>query len=127
MAVLVLAAAALVGCKATPEEIQRAQLQTKASMNSPIKVGNLPDGREVRRFIISNAGRHDHVVYYIDHADVTLNQTISEGKTTRNVVSPTLSLSQEDAAVLAKADAIRKAHEDAERAEFERLKAVYGE
>lgn len=72
---------ALVGCG--PNKYEAAAINSE-SLSAPIKVGNLPDGREVRRvkLAIENS-EHSHYIYYIDRADVTTNQSVQNGKTRR--------------------------------------------
>lgn len=74
---------ALVGCGPTPNE---AAIENSYNMNSPIKVGTLPDGRVVSRVIIAVPGSvHPHYdyVYFVEGGGTTVNRAVSEGKTTR--------------------------------------------
>jgi len=78
-----LAALFLSGCESATD----AQFKTQRSAQYPTVVAKLSDGREVKRIVVVNAGAHDHYVYFIDRADVTNNQAVSAGKTTRNQVT----------------------------------------
>jgi hypothetical protein len=72
---------ALVGCGPTHNE---AAIANSYNLNSPIKVGTLPDGRGVSRVIIAVPGSvHPHYVYFVEGGGTTVNRAVSEGKTTR--------------------------------------------
>lgn len=73
---------ALVGCGPTQNE---AAIANSYNLNSPKKIGNLPDGREIQRVTIAVPGSvHSHYVYFVEGGGNTDNHEVKEGKSTRN-------------------------------------------
>lgn len=75
-----LLALALAGCS------DDSYIKNRATLSGPGQyVGTLPDGREVRRYLIENPVIHDHWLY-VAGRDLTVNHDESSGKTTYNAV-----------------------------------------
>ncbi len=59
---------------------------TAASIDAPIVIGNLPDGRQIKCFVRDmGSNQHNHYIYYVGDT-VTTNQTVKQGKTSYNQV-----------------------------------------
>lgn len=116
----------LTGCPATPEDIARAKQATVESFSNPERVGVLSDGREIRRVIVSRANRHDQFVYFVDNATVSTNYAVQSGKTTFNQTNVALSTKPTNEEILRAAEQIKTQIDEAEEAEYQRLKLKRG-
>lgn len=91
LALLVFAAASIVAvltsCERPTDPAPIAR--THDNFASPRTVGVLPDGRSVSVVVVDRGLSHDHFIYFVDNpdgksTDVTVNKTVSAGKTTYN-------------------------------------------
>lgn len=74
----------LTGCVVRQDD-NEAAIETAASFEKPESVGILPDGREVFRVVKVNSRMHDHYIYFVGaNGGVTVNHSVSQGKTTAN-------------------------------------------
>lgn len=73
----------LVSCESPsdPAPISR----TKASLNSPQTIGELPDGRTIKCVVRDMGSEHNHYIYFVDGVS-TINYEVPQGKSTRNQV-----------------------------------------
>ncbi len=60
--------------------------KTKKSFGSPEKIGTLSDGREIFLVVRDMGSGHDHNIYFVG-SSATLNQAVSQGKTTVNQIT----------------------------------------
>lgn len=127
MAAIAASTLLLTGCPATPEDIARAKAQTVSSFSNPEMVGRLSDGRSVKRVIVIIPNRHDQFVYFVDNATVSTNYEETHGKTTALQTRVSLSANPTPAEIIAAGEALKKEQDDAEEAEYQRLKAKRGQ
>lgn len=75
----------LSGCGGRSPEL--CKQKTEYNFDHPHKVGVL-NGRELYRVRVVNYDIHDHYVYFFKNSDdvITMNRTVSQGKTTINTV-----------------------------------------
>ena len=127
MAAIAASALLLAGCPATPEDVAWAKSATVSSFSNPELVGRLPDGRAVKRVIVVQAQRHDQFVYFVDNATVSTNYEEPAGKVTINQTRVSLSSNPTAAEVIAVAEDLKRQQDEAEEAEYQRLKAKRGQ
>lgn len=134
--IVIACALMLSGCKDGVVQVTRANVaaneQTLKSGASTL-LGQLPDGREVRRYVLmynepNSQYSREHYVYIVDQtATVTTNYKQVEGKQTfigtNAVVYDGGALTEEQLMKLA--SEVKQKREDAERAEYDRLKLKY--
>jgi hypothetical protein len=83
---LILFCLLIAGC-GTPHNDPAIMAQNRVTLSGKgEQVGTLPDGREIRRYYINMGKLHDHWIY-VTNDTITINRTISQGKTTFNHVS----------------------------------------
>lgn len=103
----------IASCDSEQEVAQKQAAHDRQSFGSPELVGNLPDGRPIyviERYIV---GDHNHFIYFVPDGGVTLNRTVSQGKTTVNdtqFMAP--DLEQDPSVVQAKQKVMAKARLD---------------
>lgn len=80
---------ALVGCGPSQGE---AAYENQSNFNNPMKVGTLPDGRDVSRITVTVPGsQHKHFVYVVEGGgSTTTNTTVPQGKSSRVVTNSLL-------------------------------------
>lgn len=117
----------LTGCPATPEEIAVAKVKSERNLSSPDIVGTLPDGRRIRHVEVVIPNQWSHHIYFVDNATVSTNYGETHGKSSTMQTRVTLSANSTPAEIIAAGEALKKEIDDAEEAEYQRLKAKRGQ
>lgn len=118
---LIFAVSTLSACGPTAQE---AIVLNTNSLKSPETVGTLPDGQILQVVVVRRADNaYPHYVYFVGNT-VTVNHSVSSGKTTRNDVQAFIGYADKD--ILEKAKEIQKEQDEKDRAEYQRLQEKFG-